>query len=124
MKILFFLLLGVSFSEQSFIWFLKPTITTNNNNIENLEPTESVISSTNNHRYVVKILKYPIEDGVHGANEFACLGTLILNDYIVAPADCVKLNSPYNIAIQFMIEQDNKNRMFLQQLKQFFDKFT
>lgn len=105
MKILIFLLLlGVSFSEQSF-FFQRATNA-------NVEPTESAWTSTVDHRFIVNIMKYQVDiNGTESSAEWACLGTLIKEDYAVVPADCVNLDYTYRFAIQFVINAPNTNEV-------------
>lgn len=105
MKIFILLLLGVSLSEQSF-WFERAPTTK-----IILEPTETVWTSTADHRFIVNILKYKIENETESPPEFACLGTLIAEDYAVVPADCVHLSPPYLFAIQFIINKLHTNEI-------------
>lgn len=104
MKILIFLLLGVSLSEQSF-WFERAATNAN------LQPTETVLTSTADHRFIVNILKYKVENGTESPTQFACLGTLITEDYAVVPADCVNFPNPYRFAIQFVINEIHTNEI-------------
>jgi hypothetical protein len=105
MKFLFLLLIGVSLSEQSFWLFEKATENNNNNS----KPTEPTIISAEDHRYIVNILKYKIENDTQSPYEFACLGTIIASDFAITPANCVKLPDPYKIAIQFIINESGTN---------------
>lgn len=103
MKILILLLCGVALSEQYF-WFEKSSENTD-------EKPEPRTTGENDNRFILNILKYKVENGTESEPELSCLGVLIASDYALAPADCVKLPSPYRIAVQFVINEEGTNNV-------------
>ncbi len=97
MKVLLFLLVGVTLAERKTFWFEKSPESAE------AEPKKFTLGELDN-RYIINVMKYSTENS--NQVEFACLGILIAADYALAPADCVSVLDPYKIAVQFVINED------------------
>ncbi|CAG9804843.1 unnamed protein product [Chironomus riparius] len=96
MKSLTFLIITISvyLTDQSFLYSPK---------------SQQKVSTSNTNRFIVNIVEYSIVNGSKTAGKFRCLGTLILEDFVVTTASCVARNEETQIGIQFETIKESAN---------------
>lgn len=67
------------------------------------------VSTSNANRFIVNIVEYSYVNGTKTAGKFRCLGTLILEDFVLTTASCVARPENIEIGIQFETIKESAN---------------